>query len=550
MSLKRSLIGGSAILAVIARSPRGRQRRSSARSPSRPPARRRAGSVPHRRQGAAQLPVRRGGRGLPRAQKADPAFAHGLLGRGDEPQPPAVGAAGRRGGEAGARQARPDADGARRQGEAAEGEGVLRGAAHALLLAGRQAGARPGLLGGHGAHVRAVARRSRDGDLLRAVAARHGPARRHRASAARRSPRRSRRRCSQRTRSIRARAHFIIHAFDDPDHAPLGLERGRRLREDRALGRARAAHAVAHLRAARDVAEDGGVQRRRLQGRRRSQHAHEARRGPRGLPHAVVARLRQPDARPVRRGEEERRAGEGRPPTATPATRGVRNGYLGMRARYISDTAQWEKLTLDAPARAAPAATTRTCPGMPGMAAASGSAHLDLHRRRERGEDWATWRRPKHAEAALRAAREKTAGRPNALRGQAARRSARRSWAPSSAGPRGRRTRRCSSPRKPPTSSAALAAPSGPPEPIKPAFELYGEMLLEAGSRERGDAGVRAVAAPDAEAHAVGPRHGPCGGRGGRPGDRPRPISGVDDHAWSGGLVAGGPGSTEGVEDH
>ena len=27
----------------------------------------------------------------------------------------------------------------------------------------------------------------------------------------------------------------------------------------------------------------------------------------------------------------------------------------------------------------------------------------------------------------------------------------------------------------------ALSAPSGPPEPIKPAYELYGEMLLEAG---------------------------------------------------------------------
>ena len=26
-----------------------------------------------------------------------------------------------------------------------------------------------------------------------------------------------------------------------------------------------------------------------------------------------------------------------------------------------------------------------------------------------------------------------------------------------------------------------MAAPSGPPEPIKPAFELYGEMLLDAG---------------------------------------------------------------------
>ena len=27
----------------------------------------------------------------------------------------------------------------------------------------------------------------------------------------------------------------------------------------------------------------------------------------------------------------------------------------------------------------------------------------------------------------------------------------------------------------------SMAAPSGPPEPIKPAFELYGEMLMEAG---------------------------------------------------------------------
>ena len=26
-----------------------------------------------------------------------------------------------------------------------------------------------------------------------------------------------------------------------------------------------------------------------------------------------------------------------------------------------------------------------------------------------------------------------------------------------------------------------MAAPSGPPEPIKPAYELYGEMLMDAG---------------------------------------------------------------------
>ena len=65
-------------------------------------------------------------------------------------------------------------------------------------------------------------------------------------------------------------AHFIIHAFDDPDHAPLGAAGGALVRRHRAVGGARAPHAVAHLRAARHVGRRPQVEHRRLQGRRPS----------------------------------------------------------------------------------------------------------------------------------------------------------------------------------------------------------------------------------------------------------------------------------------
>ena len=53
-----------------------------------------------------------------------------------------------------------------------------------------------------------------------------------------------------------------------------------------------------------------------------------------------------------------------------------------------------------------------------------------------------------------------------------------------------------------------MAAPSGPPDPIKPALELYGELLLEAGPTGGSGGGVRTVAATHAEPDAVGESHG------------------------------------------
>ena len=49
-------------------------------------------------------------------------------------------------------------------------------------------------------------------------------------------------------------AHYVIHAFDDPVHAPLALDAARRYARDRAGRLPRPSHAVAHLHPARDVA--------------------------------------------------------------------------------------------------------------------------------------------------------------------------------------------------------------------------------------------------------------------------------------------------------
>ena len=83
--------------------------------------------------------------------------------------------------------------------------------------------------------------------------------------------------------------------------------------------------------------------------------------------------LRQPDARQVRRGEEERRVGEGRPRIAIPATAAFATAISACARGYIQDTGQWEKLTLPAAAPAA-AGDHANMPGMPAWARYDGSA--------------------------------------------------------------------------------------------------------------------------------------------------------------------------------
>ncbi len=53
---------------------------------------------------------------------------------------------------------------------------------------------------------------------------------------------------------------------------------------------------------------------------------------------------------------------------------------------------------------------------------------------------------------------------------------------------------------------STLAAPSGPPEPIKPALEFYGEVLVGRGTAGGSCRGVPAGIAPNSQANAIGGR--------------------------------------------
>ena len=69
------------------------------------------------------------------------------------------------------------------------------------------------------------------------------------------------------TRSIPGATHYIIHAFDDPVHAPLALEAARAYAEIvPAVSHARS-HADAHLHPARHVERGGAPERARVQRR-------------------------------------------------------------------------------------------------------------------------------------------------------------------------------------------------------------------------------------------------------------------------------------------
>ena len=163
---------------------------------------------------------------------------------------------------------------------------------------------------------------------------------------------------------------------------------------------------------------------------------------------------------------------------------GVRDAYLGMRARYSLESGRWERISLDttrgAVAHAAQGAHTGM-PGMPSMASpqyAGGHTWTFIagHGAAKLG-DTAT---AVAAESRLRAARERleTAGeayRAKPLAGLEKELGAVSRFA------RGRRDETLALAKDAMDLEVTFDAPSGPPEPIKPAAELYGELLLEAG---------------------------------------------------------------------
>jgi tetratricopeptide (TPR) repeat protein len=272
-------------------------------------------------------------------------------------------------------------------------------------------------------------------------------------------------------------AHFIIHSFDDPDHAPLGLTAADAYAKI-APSAAHALHMPSHIYVQlgmwqKAVASnvDAYKAATELNARLKLPEGREDFHTLSWLAYANSMLGRFDDAR---KNVEQAKAAADR--NATNA--GIRDGYLGMRARLISDSGQWEKLTLDAPAAHA-GGDHAVMPGMPGMGGGSGSATWTyiVGVSAMKNGDLAT---ADAAETALKEMTAKTQGgptsyaaKPHVIREKELGALVR--WA------KGQKDEALQLAREAAETEKTLAAPSGPPEPIKPAFELYGELLLEAG---------------------------------------------------------------------
>lgn len=269
-------------------------------------------------------------------------------------------------------------------------------------------------------------------------------------------------------------AHFIIHAFDDPDHAPLGLPAARSY-AGIAPSAAHALHMPSHIFvqlgmwpevrtsniAAYKAAVDVNTRMKLAEGR---EDFHT-------LGWLQYANLMMGNIDEAKQNVESAKAAADRNPNNT----GVRNGYLAMRARLILETGQWEKIALDAPAASAAADAHA---GMPGMSMPTSNVWIFIA-----GYSAAKLGDLKTAEAAetqLRGAREKLEAGQNAFNAKYVAVMEKQVGALIRHA-RGQKDEALKLAKEAMDIELTLAAPSGPADPIKPAPEFYGEMLLDSG---------------------------------------------------------------------
>jgi tetratricopeptide (TPR) repeat protein len=268
-------------------------------------------------------------------------------------------------------------------------------------------------------------------------------------------------------------AHFIIHAFDDPDHAPLGLTAARAYAAI-APSAAHALHMPSHIFVQRGMWED--VRKSNIAAYKSATELNarmklaEGREDFHTLGWLEYANLMLGNIDEAKANVESAKQAVDRNPTNA----GIRNGYFTMRARLILETGNWEPIALQAPD--APHAPEEHST-MPGMAMPSSNTWIFIagYSAAKLGDLPAAER----AVEMLRVARGKL-DKPN----------------PSANGPilimekqvaalvnnaKGQKDEALKLAKDAMEIELSLSAPSGPPDPIKPAPEFYGEMLLEAG---------------------------------------------------------------------
>ena len=276
-------------------------------------------------------------------------------------------------------------------------------------------------------------------------------------------------------------AHFIIHSFDDPDHAPLGLSAARSYAAI-APSAAHALHMPSHIfvqlgmwsdvRTSNIVAYKSAVElntRMKLAEGREDFHT---------LGWLQYANLMMGNIDEAKQNVESAKQAADR----NPKNPGIMNGYLGMRARLILETEKWEKIVLEGPGSAAATGADPAHANMPGMAmpAYGGGSNTWTFIAGYSAAKLGDLRTAGVAEAILRSAREKLEGGANPYQARPVAIMEKQVGALIRAAS-GQKDEALKLAKEAMEIELAMAAPSGPPDPIKPAPEFYGEMLLDSG---------------------------------------------------------------------
>jgi tetratricopeptide (TPR) repeat protein len=287
-------------------------------------------------------------------------------------------------------------------------------------------------------------------------------------------------------------AHYIIHAFDDPDHAILALPAARSYAKI-APAAAHALHMPSHIFVQLgmwpDVAASNTVAYKAAEDVIARLHTPEGREDFHTLSWLEYANLMMGKFDEAQKNIDLGKQAVDR----NPGNGAIEQSYLGMRARYILETRMWEKIPLpaDAPAGAAAAAAAGatpppSMPGMPGMPAATDNAS-----RYNNNGAWVFIAGFSAAKMGDPATADQAAMQ---LHGMAARAGAggnayaakpftimEKEVSAAAQLARGQKDDAVRLAKEAADVEATMSAPSGPPDPIKPAEELYGDMLLEAG---------------------------------------------------------------------
>jgi tetratricopeptide (TPR) repeat protein len=266
-------------------------------------------------------------------------------------------------------------------------------------------------------------------------------------------------------------AHFIIHSFDDPDHAILALPAARAYAKI-APSAAHALHMPSHiflrLGMWQDVVDSNILAYQSAVALNQRMHLPEGREDFHTLGWLEYGNMMLGQFDDAKKNLELARQADERNPTSNP----VHQGYLVMRARYIMESGQWERIPVGSPA------TSSAGEGMDyARGADNGTWTFVAGLCAVKLNDLATTEK---AAAQLAAMRERAASSGNTF-GAKQFEIMEKELKSLLQLARGQKDDAIRLAKEAADIDQTMAPPFGPPEPIKPAIELYGDVLMETG---------------------------------------------------------------------